>query len=118
MYSQAKFTAMNPKGQAKVLADLLRQYLLQLGKDWKQAPSLYELYAGWLSAPDGLLLKGNTPHHRVLDLYTHWRHAAGLGPERDITHDAAKPLFRRKVFVHLSNRHLRHRREHDAQVLS
>ena len=84
MYSQAKYTAMNPKGQAKVLADLLRQYLLQLGKDWKQAPSLYELYAGWLDVEDELLLNGNTPHHRVLDLYTHWRHAAGLGPERDM----------------------------------
>lgn len=84
MYSQAKFTAMNPLGQAKVLADLLRHYLLQVGKDWKQAPATYELYAGWIGAADELLLNGNTPHHRVLDLYTHWRHAAGLGPERDM----------------------------------
>jgi len=97
MYSQTKFTAMNPKGQAKVLADLLRHFLLQLGKEWKQAPATYELYAGWMGASDDLLLKGNTPHHRVLDLYTHWRHEAGLGPERDVylqqdPGDRAEPL--------------------------
>lgn len=84
MYSQSKFTAMNPKGQAKVLADLLRHYLLQLGKEWKQAPRLYDQYATWIGCAADLLLLGNTPHHRVLDLYTHWRHAAGLGPERDM----------------------------------
>lgn len=84
MYSQPKFSAMNPKGQAKVLADLLRHFLLQIGKDWKQAPATYELYAGWIGTSADLLLKGNTPHHRVLDLYTHWRHEAGLGPERDM----------------------------------
>lgn len=75
---------MNSKGQAKVLADLLRHYLLQVGKDWKQATTTYELYAGWIGASREFLLDGNTPHHRVLDLYAHWRHQAGLGPERDM----------------------------------
>ena len=88
---------MNSKGQAKVLADLLRHFLLQIGKDWKQAPATYERYASWIQASPELLLNGNTPHHRILDLYTHWREQAGLGPERDVylqqePGDREKPL--------------------------
>jgi len=69
----------------KSLADLLRNYILRIGKDWQQAAKIYDsrvvLRADFNS---GLLIGSSTQHKRILDLYLHWRQIAGLGPERDM----------------------------------
>jgi tRNA G18 (ribose-2'-O)-methylase SpoU len=69
----------------KSLADLLRNYILRIGKDWPQAAKLYDSRVALRAdfSPD-FLIASSTQHKRILDLYLHWRHAAGLGPERDM----------------------------------
>jgi tRNA(Leu) C34 or U34 (ribose-2'-O)-methylase TrmL len=69
----------------KSLANLLRNYILRIGKDWQQAAKIYDsrvvLRADFNS---GFLIGSSTQHKRILDLYLHWRQIAGLGPERDM----------------------------------
>jgi tRNA(Leu) C34 or U34 (ribose-2'-O)-methylase TrmL len=69
----------------KSLADLLRNYILRTGKDWQQAAKLYDSRVAFRAdfIPD-FLIGSCTQHKRILDLYLHWREAAGLGPERDM----------------------------------
>jgi tRNA G18 (ribose-2'-O)-methylase SpoU len=75
---------MNRQAQAKKLAGHLRNYMLRLGKKWEQAPVLYDRQVAEQGWGDEFLLAGSTQHRRVLDLYIHFRHEAGLEKERDI----------------------------------
>jgi tRNA(Leu) C34 or U34 (ribose-2'-O)-methylase TrmL len=69
----------------KSLADLLRNYILRIGKDWNEAAKLYDKRVALREDFKHELLIGNsTQHKRILDLYLHWRSIAGLGPERDM----------------------------------
>ncbi|MDR3001951.1 MAG: hypothetical protein LBU89_11895 [Fibromonadaceae bacterium] len=93
----------------KSLADLLRNYILRIGKDWSGAARLYDQRVALRAdfKPD-FLIGNSTQHKRILDLYLHWRYAAGLGPERDMLAgkedgDRSSPLcepFARAVLVH------------------
>jgi tRNA G18 (ribose-2'-O)-methylase SpoU len=67
------------------LADLLRNYILRIGKDWLLAAKIYDQRVALRADFNPEFLIGNsTQHKRILDLYLHWRYAAGLGPERDM----------------------------------
>jgi tRNA(Leu) C34 or U34 (ribose-2'-O)-methylase TrmL len=69
----------------KYLADLLRNYILRTGKDWQQAAKIYDQRVILRKDFEQKFLIGNlTQHKRILDIYLHWRYAAGLGPERDM----------------------------------
>jgi tRNA(Leu) C34 or U34 (ribose-2'-O)-methylase TrmL len=69
----------------KFLADLLRNYILRIGKDWGAMAKTYDQRVVLRKDFKPELLIGNsTQHKRILDLYLHWRSAAGLGPERDM----------------------------------
>jgi len=69
----------------KSLADLLRNYILRIGKDWRQAAKLYDSRVALRADFNAdLLIGASTQHKRILDLYLHWREVAGLGPERDM----------------------------------
>lgn len=69
----------------KSLADLLRNYILRIGKDFQQAAKVYDQRVALRSdfKPE-FLIGSSTQHKRILDLYLHWRNTAGLGPERDM----------------------------------
>ncbi|MCL2284244.1 MAG: hypothetical protein FWC26_13085 [Fibromonadales bacterium] len=70
---------------AKFLASLLRNYILRTGKDWNTAAKIYDQKVAWREDFKPELLVGNsTQHKRILDLYLHWRHSAGLEAERDM----------------------------------
>jgi tRNA(Leu) C34 or U34 (ribose-2'-O)-methylase TrmL len=69
----------------KSLADLLRNYILRIGKDWTAAAKIYDQRVALRADFKPEFLIGNsTQHKRILSLYLHWRYAAGLGPERDM----------------------------------
>ncbi|MCL2100790.1 MAG: hypothetical protein FWH22_03650 [Fibromonadales bacterium] len=69
----------------KSLANLLRNYILRIGKDWSEAANLYDQRVALRPDFKPEFLAGkSTQHKRILDLYLHWRYAAGLGPERDM----------------------------------
>ena len=75
---------MNMPSQ-KSLANLLRNYILRIGKDWSEAAKIYDRQVALREDFKPEFLIGNsTQHKRILDLYLHWRYAAGLGPERDM----------------------------------
>ena len=74
-----------PAPSPKFLASLLRNYILRIGKDWYSAAKIYDQKVALREDFKPELLIGNsTQHKRVLDLYLHWRYAAGLNPERDM----------------------------------
>jgi tRNA(Leu) C34 or U34 (ribose-2'-O)-methylase TrmL len=69
----------------KSLADLLRSYILRIGKDWGMAAKIYDQRVVLRKDFKPEYIIGNsTQHKRILDLYLHWRYTAGLGPERDM----------------------------------
>ncbi|MDR2731868.1 MAG: hypothetical protein LBB36_01475 [Fibromonadaceae bacterium] len=69
----------------KSLADLLRNYILRIGRDWNGVAKLYDQRVALREDFKPEFLIGNSTHHkRILDLYLHWREVAGLGPERDM----------------------------------
>jgi len=69
----------------KSLADLLRNYILRIGKDWDSAAKIYDQRVTLREDFKSEYLIGtSTQHKRILNLYMHWRHAARLGPERDM----------------------------------
>jgi len=69
----------------KSLAELLRNYILRIGKDWESAAKDYDKRVALREdfEPE-FLIGSSTQHKRVLDLYLHWRRTAGLEPERDM----------------------------------
>jgi len=70
---------------SKSLADLLRNYILRIGKDWQQAAKIYDACVALRADFNSdFLIGSSTQHKRILDMYLHWRQAAGLGPERDM----------------------------------
>jgi tRNA G18 (ribose-2'-O)-methylase SpoU len=79
---------MNLQAQYKRLAGILRNYMLRLGKHWERAPLLYDQQIAALGLGAEYRLAGNTQHKRVLELYLHFRHAAGLEQERDVYFEA------------------------------
>ncbi|GHV12563.1 hypothetical protein AGMMS49938_05350 [Fibrobacterales bacterium] len=93
----------------KYLADLLRNFLLRIGKDWKRASAEYDNSVKMRAdfKPE-YLIGDSTMHKRILDLYLHWRTEAGLGAERDMFSgseegDSETPLFPplpRAVLIH------------------
>jgi tRNA G18 (ribose-2'-O)-methylase SpoU len=69
----------------KSLANLLRNYILRIGNDWREAAKVYDRQVALREDFKTEYLIGNsTQHKRILDLYLHWRYVAGLGPERDM----------------------------------
>ncbi|MCL2208370.1 MAG: hypothetical protein FWB90_09830 [Fibromonadales bacterium] len=74
-----------PTPTAKFLASLLRNYILRTGKDWNSAAKTYDQKVALREDFKPEFLVGNsTQHKRILSLYLHWRHSAGLAPERDM----------------------------------
>jgi len=65
----------------KSLANLLRNYILRIGKDWSEAAKIYDRQ---VALREDFKPEFSTQYKRILDLYLHWRYAAGLGPERDM----------------------------------
>jgi len=74
-----------PIPSPKFLANLLRNYILRIGKNWRDSAKIYDRQIALREDFKPELLIGNTTQHkRILDLYLHWRYVAGLGPERDM----------------------------------
>jgi tRNA(Leu) C34 or U34 (ribose-2'-O)-methylase TrmL len=89
----------------KSLANLLRNYILRTGKEWRQAAEIYDRRVSLREdfKPE-ILIGTSTQHKRILDLYFHWREIAGLGPERDMIAgkeegDREIPLCRPKPYA-------------------
>jgi len=85
-FSKVRYLALTPPSRAKKLADLLRVYILRLGKDWQKVPAEYDEMVVWHTGNDETPLRigSNSQHARIIDMYSHWRAEAGLGEERDV----------------------------------
>lgn len=80
-FTKEKFLALKDETQAKKMSDILRDLIIQPGKQWKDKAYHYNEYCSWLFSVDKQISTKVIDAPIALQNYQYWREKTGLGPE-------------------------------------
>lgn len=89
-FTREKFNQLRPETRAKKCSDILRELLIQPGKDWKVKLRLYHQLSPWaheidsIQAPLPQVAPETLWSRELVEAYEFWRRISGLGLEERV----------------------------------